>query len=100
MSQYVRTHMWARTICSSLSAYTKRTGTKWDRDQTGRVTRAVRAEEKREQTAHPQRKRISGLLRPFLAYLKSIIYVRPTRLDGGRQTAAAAVQPWRRVCAH
>jgi hypothetical protein len=48
--------------------YTKRTGTKWDRDQTGRVTRAVRAEEKRDHTR--KEKRISDLLRPFLAFPK------------------------------
>ena len=49
----------------------KKTGTKWDRDQTGRVTRAVRAEEKRERAARTPAKKnasaaFSGRFSPIL----------------------------------
>ena len=47
----------------------KKTGTKWDRDQTGRARVGVRAEERgngQQRRLTRKEKRISGLLWPFL----------------------------------
>ena len=55
----------------------KKTGTKWDRDQTGRATgrRTSRGKTMRERRTRKE-KRISGLLWPFLGNSKKDAHVR------------------------